>query len=287
MSDEINRQAFVRRHEQNPRQPNPLAPLFIVIVGLGLLGLAGYMYVQANGVPDFGSPQPDLSEVVQRLGEIEKRLDGLEKRRGSASAKPAPEASRAVEPAGGASSAPAPTAQNPAPKPGPAGAASAERPAAGDKKDDKELAELRDKVRSLHGDVAQVREAWGASTDQLGDVAGALNKQQSEIESNRQRLMSLSDRFERTPIAFDLRKDSRQRVGPIWLSLRKTHEKTQRYTLRAFIEDKSIELKDRALLEPVEFYLSGEGTPLELVVTDIRDEHVSGILRVPKRATSR
>lgn len=286
MSDEINRQAFVRRHEQSPRQPNPLAPLFIVIVGLGLLGLAGYMYVQANGMPDFGSPQPDLSQVVQRLEEIEKRLGELEKRRGGVPAKPPQETAPAAESIGGTPSAPAPAAPSSVPKPASA-AASAEKSTAGVAKDDKELVELRDKVRSLHGDVAQVREAWGASADQLGDVAGVLNKQQSEIENNRQRLMSLSDRFERTPIAFDLRKDNRQRVGPIWLSLRKTHEKTQRYTLRAFIEDKSIELKDRALLEPVELYLSEGGTPLELVVTDIQGEHVSGILRVPKQATSR
>jgi len=285
MSDDINRQAFVRRHEQSPRQPNPLAPLFIVIVGLGLLGLAGYMYVQANGMPDFGSPQSDLSQVVQRLEEIEKRLGDLEKRRSSAPAKPPQETASAAESASGTAPAPASAPQSSAPKPA-AVAASAAMPAANDK-GDKEVAELRDKVRSLHGDVAQVREAWGASADQLGDVAGVLNKQQSEIESNRQRLMSLSDRFERTPIAFDLRKDSRQRVGPIWLSLRKTHEKTQRYTLRAFIEDKSIELKDRALLEPVELYLSEGGTPLELVVTDIQGEHISGILRVPKQASSR
>ncbi|MGH9787796.1 MAG: hypothetical protein ACRD4U_03725 [Candidatus Acidiferrales bacterium] len=281
MTEGINRQAFVRQHEEKRREPNLLAPLFFVIVGLGLLGVAGYMYVRANGMPEFGSPQPDLSEVVARLEEIEQRLGELEKRRSSAPARPPQETASAPAPVGGSSPAAAPASQSSAPKPA-AGVVSGE-PATSDK----EVAELRDRVRSLHGDVAQAREAWDASTDQLGTVAGVLSKQQSEIESNRQRLMSLSDRFERTPIAFDLRKNNRQRVGPIWLSLHKTHEKTQRYTLRAFIEDKSIELKDRALLEPVELYLSEATTPLELVVTDIQDERVSGILRVPKPVSSR
>lgn len=280
MSDGIDRQAFVKQHEQKRREPNPLAPLLFVLVGVGLLGMAGYMYVQANGMPSFGGPQPDLSQVVARLEEIEQRLGELEKRRSSPPAK-SPQDVAAAEPAVANSAAAPPVVRSSAP-PSSEGA-SAEKSATGDK----EVAELRDKVRSLHGDVAQVREAWGASSDQLGTVAGVLSKQQSEIESNRQRLMSLSDRFERTPIAFDLRKDNRQRVGPIWLSLRKTHEKTQRYTLRAFIEDKSIELKDRALMEPVELYLSEATTPLELVVTDIQGERVSGILRVPKQVSSR
>lgn len=286
MEEGINRQAFVGQRQRYQRESNPLAPLLVVLVGLGLLGVAGYLYVSANGMPNLaGGPQPDLAQVVARLEEIEKRLDDIEKRRGSAAPKPSqaqektPESeSSADNPAAVASAA----ARTPA-KEIAQDASETEKPAT----DDKQIAELRQRYQSLHGDVAAVKQAWDASTDQLGSVAGELNRQQNEIESNRQKLMRLSDRFDRTPIAFELQGDARERVGPIWLSLRKTHEKAQRYTLRAFIEDKAIELKDRALLEPVELYFSEKTPPLELVVTDIKDEQVSGILRVPKQLSSR
>lgn len=278
----FNRQAFVKQHERSRREPNSLAPLFFVIVGLGLLGMAGYMYVSANGLPDLnlGGSDPNLAQMAARLEEIENRLEEIEKRRSRSSAIPPQpqEPADATEPEARNLPAAAPaTAQNPAKESRSRGAEG------GAGETDKQVGDLRQKYQSLQGDVVAVRQAWEASTDQLSTVAGTLSRQHGEIESNREKLMRLSDHFDRTPLAFDLRRGRRARVGPISLSLHKIHEKTQRYTLRAIVNDKSIELKDRALLEPVELYLSDATPPLELVVTEIRDNQVSGILRVPRQ----
>jgi hypothetical protein len=55
----------------------------------------------------------------------------------------------------------------------------------------------------------------------------------------------------------------------------------QRYTLRLIVDDKSVELKDRALNEVIQFYTTHSQFPVELVVSQIQKGDVKGMLAVP------
>lgn len=137
----------------------------------------------------------------------------------------------------------------------------------------------------MRTDLASTREVWEATTDRLGRAVGELGAQRAEIARNRERLGQFLINFERTRYSFQLGGNSGSvRVGPIWLQLRDTNRKKQRYTLGLFLDDRWVEVKDRTLHEPVEFYLSDNTLPLELVITQIGSGQVTGHVSVPKQA---
>lgn len=282
---EFDRQAFVSKRDRSREPSGSFVPL-LFLVGIGLLGVAGFLYVRTNGIPALGASEPDLSQVIARLEGIEQRLAELEKRRSAASAKSADAPTENTP----AIPAPPPSAESLGRTSGPPPAVSSrpEPPAPGAPAGERNLRELQKQYSGLRTDVTANREAWDASTERLGRVAGELGEQRNQLAESREKLGQLWSRFDRTPIAFELRKGAeRQRVGPVWLQLRRSDRRNHRYTVRVFIDEKWIELRDRALLEPVEFYLTGSEIPLELVVTDIQNGGVAGSLAVPRNLSPR
>ncbi len=283
----FNRQAFVTRQERTPRGSNSLGALLLLVAGIGVIGVGGYAYTQAGGnLPDFNLPgaESDQGAVAARLDELEQRLERLEKRRGlTPPATPEPhetdgkdEPAVKGEPAAAPGTAPAanlksgePRANDPAsPKAPPV--------------DSRRLAEMQRRYSSLEAEVSADRQRWNATTDRVTDTVAELGEQRGELADQRQRVEKLWQRFERVPVQFELDKSGKQRVGPVQLWLRRTDQKNHRYTLRVFADDKWIELKDRALLEPVELYLAEVPVPLELVVNQITEDRVQGVLGVPR-----
>ena len=65
------------------------------------------------------------------------------------------------------------------------------------------------------------------------------------------------------------------------MKLTATSVKNQHYNIRLIVDDKSVELKDRALNEVVQFYTSQSKYPLKLIVSQINKGEVSGTLAVP------
>jgi len=289
-SSGFDRSVFVKHQQQKERRPGPpLLGVLLLVVVVAVVAGVGYKYIEANGMPALGDmgvsnsnsnpiSDPDLAQIVSKLEQIEQRLERLERRRGSAPA--------------AAESSPAGSTPSSNPRPNQPTSSSSARRAASSKPLDpaeaRRLAELQRKYGSLEAGVQADRERWDATTDRVAGTVVELGEQRSELAGTRERLEQLWERFEREPIAFDLQKRSdKQRVGPIWLWLRKTDRKNHRYTMRVFAEDKWIELKDRALLEPVELYLSEVPVPFELVITRIDDDEVSGVLGVPRQLPPR
>lgn len=287
----FDRTVFVKRQQQKERSPGPpLLGILLFVVVVVVVAAVGYKYIEANGMPELGdlgasgsnanpTAAPDLAQIVTKLEQIEQRLERLEKRRAST-------------PAAGENQ---PASPNPASDPqrnAPTPSSSSARRAASSKPLDpaeaRRLSELQRKYGSLEAGVQADRERWDATTDRVAETVVELGEQRSELAGTRERVEQLWERFEREPIAFDLQKRSdKQRVGPIWLWLRKTDRKNHRYTMRVFADDKWIELKDRALLEPVELYLAEVPVPFELVITRIDDDEVSGVLGVPRQLPPR
>jgi hypothetical protein len=285
----FDRQSYMpAKEESTSRLPigTGLGPVLLAIV-VGVIGFVGYRYLKGSGPAEVPNSDAQLEQIVQRLDALEHRLDQIEKRRPASKAeasaaqvvptpspvlaepaKPAPKPkfafSRPVSvhsaPAPPVSSASATLPANPpttAPNPGPA------------------------------PDQAS-NQQWMATADRLGNVVGELDSQRDAIEQDRQRLDQLAERLAKNSQPFTLARSSdRQRVGPVWLRLQSTDPRNQRYTMRVSLEDKTLELKDRALHEAIQFYAAGGKLTFELVVSQISRDGVSGRIVLPEVTVTR
>jgi hypothetical protein len=61
--------------------------------------------------------------------------------------------------------------------------------------------------------------------------------------------------------------------------------KKSKYTMTVFVDDKTIEKKDKTAGEPVQFYVAhARGVPYEIVVFDVGKSQATGYLSTPKDA---
>jgi hypothetical protein len=60
------------------------------------------------------------------------------------------------------------------------------------------------------------------------------------------------------------------------------NQKRNQYSVTMTVEDKRFEKKNRALNEPVFFYISGTRLPEELVINKVGKDQVSGYVSIPK-----
>jgi len=105
------------------------------------------------------------------------------------------------------------------------------------------------------------------------------------IARNHDDLDELKRRGDRNYYEFKISKSkTAQRVGPVQVTLNKTDQKKGKYTMTVFVDDRSIEKKDKTAGEPVQFYLKGAGrmTPYEIVVFDVGKSDINGYLSTPK-----
>jgi hypothetical protein len=103
------------------------------------------------------------------------------------------------------------------------------------------------------------------------------------IATNSKELEALKKLGDRDYFEFDLPKSSSpQKVGDIQLALRRADVKRNRFTLEVLADDRRVEKKDKTINEPVQFYTSSTRIPYEIVVNQVRKDHVVGYLSVPK-----
>lgn len=126
---------------------------------------------------------------------------------------------------------------------------------------------------NLSGDLARTNDS----------LTGARGELSGEIARTHDELVALAHRSDRDFYEFTLpRKGAREKVGSVQIELTKTDTKRNRFTVNLFFDDKRIERKDRALLEPVLFYVSGGASPVELVVNQLSKNSVSGYVSTPR-----
>jgi hypothetical protein len=65
------------------------------------------------------------------------------------------------------------------------------------------------------------------------------------------------------------------------LQFKSADSKTQHYTLCVVVEDKCIEIKNRALNEVVVFVVAKGTPPMELVATKIQHDQIVGYVEIP------
>jgi len=137
-------------------------------------------------------------------------------------------------------------------------------------------------VEATKTDLETTKSKLERATGDMGVMSGL-------IAHNRDDLDELKRRGDRNYYEFKVTKSKTpQRVGPVQVTLNKSDQKKGKYTMTVFVDDRSIEKKDKTAGEPVQFYLKGAArmAPYEIVVFDVGKNDINGYLSTPKDAGS-
>ena len=136
-------------------------------------------------------------------------------------------------------------------------------------------------------DIEATRTDLEATKGRLERASGDMGVMSGLIAHNRDDLEELKRRGDRNYYEFKITKSkTAQKVGPVQVTLNKTDQKKSKYTITVFVDDRSIEQKDKTAGEPVQFYVRGGSRmpPYELVVFEVSKNQITGYLSTPKDA---
>jgi hypothetical protein len=285
---EYDREAFIpaadRLSDSNPSLRGVLV-LVASIAAIIALAFLGYKIVAQSDVGG-GSPSDSrmLGQLDQRLSGIEQRLEQLEQenhRRNYAFPGPPP---KADTPSAAAS---APAVASP-PRYQVVPTQKTRAAAATDAATQNKIAGLQQGLGAVQSDTAANRDALQATSNRLADVAGQVNSQSVQILRNQDEVNQLLAHSEKISIPFELLRGAEpQVVGPVRLGLKSSNQKNYRYTLCVYVEPTCLELKDRNRFEVVEFIVSRNSPPLEVIATRVTKEGILGYLEVPREMAGR
>jgi hypothetical protein len=282
---DFDRQVFVQ--PQGPKTARPASARFTALI-FALVAIAAMIFLGYKVLPQVAhdsasAGDPAIASLDKRLGAIEGRLEKLEANRRASVAATKEQAADPKQPTPNAANVPPRTVYQISPGPreqvrrAPAAAPSPD-PATVQR-----LSALQQGLGALQSDAAGNREAWQATTNKLTDVAGQVNSQNVQILRNQDEVNQLLAHTEKTSIPFELSRGSDpQLVGPVHLGLKSTNQKNYRYTLCVYVEHSCLELKDRNRFEVVEFIISRNSPPLEVIATRVTKEGILGYLEVPR-----
>ena len=156
--------------------------------------------------------------------------------------------------------------------------------------------ESTQKIGEVATDLGGTKKDLDATKTDLESTKGKLERATGDmgvmsglIAHNRDDLEELKRRGDRNYYEFKVSKSKTpQRVGPVQVTLNKVDQKKAKYTMTVFVDDRSIEKKDKTAGEPVQFYLKGSSrmAPYEIVVFDVGKNDINGYLSTPKDAGS-
>ena len=140
-------------------------------------------------------------------------------------------------------------------------------------------------VGGARKDIEATRSDLEATKGRLERASGDMGVMSGLIAHNRDDLEELKRRGDRNYYEFKIAKSkTAQKVGPVQVTLNKTDQKKSKYTITVFVDDRSIEKKDKTAGEPVQFYVRGASRmpPYEFVVFEVGKNQITGYLSTPK-----
>lgn len=144
-------------------------------------------------------------------------------------------------------------------------------------------------VSTVTSDVGGVATDLNLTKSQLASDEAQMKKMQGDlgvesglIATNGRELKVLEQLGERDYFPFTLQKSKKQPVATVTLELRRVNVKHRRYTLTIYSGKRRVEKKNRALDEPVQFYVGPQRVLYELVVNKIVRNAVQGYIAAPK-----
>jgi predicted nucleic acid-binding Zn-ribbon protein len=151
------------------------------------------------------------------------------------------------------------------------------------------IGEVATEVGGAKKDIEATKSDLETTKTKLERATGDMGVMSGLIAHNRDDLEELKRRGDRNYYEFKITKNkSPQRVGPVQVALTKADQKKSKYTMTVFVDDRSVEKKDKTAGEPVQFYLKGSArmAPYEIVVFDVGKNDINGYLSTPKDAGS-
>ena len=151
------------------------------------------------------------------------------------------------------------------------------------KENEAKLGQITGDVTGAKSDIEATKKDLEATKSKLERTVGDMGMMSGLIARNKEEVEELKRRGERTIFEFDIQKsNSMQRIGPIQVRLRKVDTKRQKYSMDIIVDDKTIERKDKALYEPVQFVSRSSRSVQEIIVFELSKDHVVGYLSAPK-----
>jgi peptidoglycan hydrolase CwlO-like protein len=161
----------------------------------------------------------------------------------------------------------------------------AEQLNAAQKESTEKINAVASEVGGAKKDIEATRSDLEATKGRLERASGDMGVMSGLIAHNRDDLEELKRRGDRNYYEFKLTKSkTAQKVGPVQVTLNKTDQKKSKYTITVFVDDRSIEKRDKTAGEPVQFYVRGASRmpPYEFVVFEVGKNQITGYLSTPK-----
>ena len=137
-----------------------------------------------------------------------------------------------------------------------------------------------DDVKTVDTKVVGVKTDLDATRE---DLKMARSEMGTLIARNHDEIDQLRRLGERDYIEFTIvGRNKPQKVGNVTVELKGINEKHSQFNAAVTIEDRRFDKKNRAMNEPIFFYLSGTHIPEEIVVNKIGKNTISGYLSIPK-----
>jgi hypothetical protein len=153
---------------------------------------------------------------------------------------------------------------------------------------DSKISEVCTQVTAVKGDVASTRSELEKTVADLKRATGEIDGHSVLIATNGKELAALQALGERNYVQFTIQKAKQpQKVGDIAIRLERSDPKKNRFTIELTADDKTVEKKDRAVNEPLQFMTSKAKQPYEIVVNDVKKDTIVGYLSIPKVLNTR
>ena len=144
-------------------------------------------------------------------------------------------------------------------------------------------ADANSKIGGLSTDLAGTRKDLDATKSEFANaLSGTKGELSGSIARTHDELVALAHRTDRDYFEFNLAKKHSQKVGTVTLQLQKTDTKRNVFTVNVVFDDKPHLHRDKAMDEPVYFYVQGASSALELVVNKLGKDSISGYISTPK-----
>jgi hypothetical protein len=142
---------------------------------------------------------------------------------------------------------------------------------------DAKIGGLTTDLNGTKQDLASTKSEFAnALTGTKGELNGAIARTHDE-------LVTLAHKTDRDYFEFTLpHRKAQQKMGTVTVELEKTDPKRNVFSVYLMFDDKRTERPNKAVNEPVYFYVQGASSALELVVNKLGKDTVSGYMSTPK-----
>lgn len=148
-----------------------------------------------------------------------------------------------------------------------------------------EVGGVKTEVAGAKTDIASTKTDLEATKSKLDRAIGDLGVQSGLIAHTRDELEYLKHKGDRNYYEFTLNKgDKPKPVSTVSLQLKKVDTKKGKFTMNVMADDRTIEKKDRNVMEPIQFYTGRDRNLYELVVFSADKNTVTGYVSAPKTA---